>query len=151
MREIKFRVWTGSKMEYDIMTGKFGTFYVNPTNNGLNPHDSASITSFTTKYQEPVELMQFTGLKDKNNLDIYEGDIIDTVHTDGKGQVVLWVCEWFEEEASFYFSPFPMGKGYGGALYGFEEFAKAWEEIKENGVLIIIGNIYENSELLNEK
>lgn len=76
MREIKFRIWNGAEMVCDVTVGKFGVFYVNPSNNGLDPNDSASLTPFTTKYDDDTPLMQFTGLKDKNGVEIYEGDII---------------------------------------------------------------------------
>jgi hypothetical protein len=63
-REIKFRVWTGHIMEYNVMTGKFGTFFVNPSNNGLHPTDLASLNPNNTKYPEGIALMQYTGVKD---------------------------------------------------------------------------------------
>jgi uncharacterized phage protein (TIGR01671 family) len=52
MRELKFRYWNGEKME-EIKLGE-------------------------SWYDMPKELhiMQFTGLKDKNDKEIYEGDII---------------------------------------------------------------------------
>ena len=52
-RKLKFRIWNGTEMIYDVV-GKFGTFYVNPGNNGhgLDPNDLASLTPFTTKYSD---------------------------------------------------------------------------------------------------
>jgi uncharacterized phage protein (TIGR01671 family) len=71
-RKIKFRVWNGSKMEHNIMAGFLGSFYVQ----GIDEKDSASMSQFNTKYFENTPLMQFTGLVDKKGNDVYEGDII---------------------------------------------------------------------------
>ena len=42
--ETKFRVWTGMKMDYDVVVGKLGAFYVA----GLDPKDSASMSPANT-------------------------------------------------------------------------------------------------------
>jgi len=64
MREILFRVWNGANYEYDVMVGKFGAFYVNPMNGGLDVDDSASLSPFNTKFSDNVVIEQFTGIHD---------------------------------------------------------------------------------------
>ena len=62
MREIKARVWTGKEMvyyEHDIIT----------------PHYYDGLGKFLQQYCAG-EIMEFTGLKDKNGKDIYEGDTV---------------------------------------------------------------------------
>ena len=62
------------------------------------------------------DLMQFTGLKDKNGKEIYEGDIVRQDYDNA-------LCE--VKFISGCFSPF-----------------------KHDGQFVVIGNIYENPELL---
>ena len=78
MREIKFRVWTGSAMEYDVMVGRFGVFYVNPgtKDDGLDPRDTATLVLGNTKYSAEAPVMQFTGVRDRDGREIWEGDIV---------------------------------------------------------------------------
>lgn len=67
MREIKFRAWSCNlKKMFQVYGWQFSTVYVKGDNN--------------EKWSEPIEsvkLMQYTGLKDKNGREIYEGDIVE--------------------------------------------------------------------------
>ena len=128
MKTVKFRIWNGMEMVYDITSGKFGTFYVNPEKgNGLNPEDTASLTVNTTKYHEGTLLMQYSGIDDKNGKEIYEGDIFKL----GAEKEVFEVR--FEHGC---FMAFCNGKQYG--LIGELQIC----------FIDIIGNIYQNAELL---
>jgi uncharacterized phage protein (TIGR01671 family) len=127
-REIKFRVWTGIKMEYNVVVGKLGAFYVE----GLDPKDSACLSPFNTIYQPDTPVMQYTGLKDKNRKEIYEGDVVSinkdkisgkngrVVFNNGAFIVITEVGKW----SLFYYDP-------------------------KDVQLEVIGNIYENPELIN--
>lgn len=131
-KEMKFRVWNGMEMIYDVMVGKFGVFYVNPGNkgDGLDEKDSASITPFNTKYHEDIPVMRPTGLKDKNGKEMFESDLI-------KAHGVIGVVEWVDELALFTIKV-ELESGEGDmSIYSHQE----------NGCNVereVIGNIYEH-------
>jgi len=129
-RTIKFRAWDstyGSMHPSDdlgiSLDGK--TLYFDSNiSNGV-----AGFVKFTGRETDRFELMQFTGLLDKNGKEIYEGDILRGWEADGvfvrKGEVYL-------DQARF------MVK-----LKGVPRHLKTLARKYE-----IIGNIYENPELI---
>jgi hypothetical protein len=128
METVKFRIWNGMEMVYDITSGKFGTFYVNPEKgDGLNPEDTASLTVNTTKYHEGTPLMQYSGIDDKNGKEIYKGDIFKL----GAEKEVFEVR--FEHGC---FMAFCKGKQYG--LIGELQIC----------FIDVIGNVHQNAGLL---
>lgn len=137
-RALKFRVWNGNEMVTDVTTGKFGTFYVNPgaKGDGLDPSDSASLTSFNTIYHSEYNpVMQYTGLKDKNGVEIYESDV---VHWVGYGRMgrpaeATYQVEWGEMKDM-----------------EFQELSYMGWNVGPQDDLEVIGNIYENPKLLGK-
>jgi len=117
MREIKFRAWDKDKKR--MVKVKSIHFMELESCIVVNPFEFISL--------EHVEIMQYTGLKDKNGVEIYEGDILSYFG--------------FEYEVIFEESAF--GWYEGGQFYAFAEMA-----IDEIAKTKIIGNRYENPELL---
>jgi len=132
-REIKFRIFDGSSMEYNVMAGTFGVFYVNPSNRGLDEKDTASISNYNTKYPEGIDIMQFTGLKDINGKDIYEGDVIKCKV---KYKRLIGAVEFYR--TSF-------------AVSGVKQYKDKQVYLDDAlmSSLLVLGNIYESPELLN--
>ncbi|MEK5503297.1 YopX family protein [Bacillus sp. FSL M8-0168] len=122
MREIKFRAWNAplKKMEYDSLNaiGFDGRVY----------YGNADITGFFEN------IMQYTGLKDKNGREIWEGDIVlydrnIAPSIDSRKYVV----EWYDGQ------------------FVLDNRSQTIDDFTSDLNLIeVIGNIYENLELLEE-
>lgn len=89
MREIKFRAW-------HKQTGIMFPVQDIQITDRLHVCSAGDDDSYVMGFVgEHVELMQFTGLKDRNNVEIYEGDIVRW-HVNGvtrEGIVEYW-AEW---------------------------------------------------------
>ena len=123
-REIKFRAWDKNVSRvFDVqsMDWKNKVCWV------IKPQGHSII--------DPI-LMQYTGLKDKNGKEIYEGDVVKTMmhyaDDDGNpvnGQETTFEVKWVENNGSQY---------VGLSLFPCDDIHQ----------LEIIGNIYENKDLL---
>ena len=86
---------------------------------------------------EDLVLMQSTGLKDKNGKEIFEGDILAVEADDG---VIILKVSWDDEHALFVIK-----------TKKFNEETALAELVDDNSYPFeVIGNIYENHELLED-
>jgi len=135
MREIKFRAYNGKEMIY--YHSLFGTGATDATNDVTFFADKQ-----TTGGKSIETLMQFTGLTDKNGKEIYEGDIFQCISGDGK---TIMQGETYFDDGSF-----KMKYGYQKPIKDQRKDYFLSGDIGVSGALLIeiIGNIYENPDLL---
>lgn len=132
MREIKFRAWdiTKKEMYYSDDEKKldgsaFCIFSNGEWRLGQVDYEWSVYGTGNKKFYGNGVLMQYTGLKDKNGKGIYEGDIVANPFFDANVAVI-----WNDKFAQFTF---------GGAEFNVEVSPT---------VIEVLGNIYENPELL---
>lgn len=130
MRIIKFRVWDKENKEMlDVQELDYEDSY-----------DGQPMIR-TTKYNdyfdtEEMLLMQYTGLKDIAGKEIYEGDIVaENGHYVNSNRLVYQKIQWKESYSCW--------------LRG--EYQRLTPKNIKQYSIVVVGNIYENSNLLEEK
>jgi len=127
-REIKFRAWDvrhGKMWIHDY--SKEGDYTFDKMNSVGGYYYNYGVDQI-----DDFILMQYTELKDKNGVEIYEGDIIEVPHIVGVGfYTIIW------EKGS-------LGLRMERRFWRLNAFTVGWDET----ALKVVGNIHENPELL---
>ena len=130
MRDIKFRVWDKEKKEMlDICNLRFFI------TGGLEEVEAYGGEYVFDHNDKRIELMQYTGLKDKNGKEIYEGDILGDCGTyeeidETHFEMDYFAVEWNDEVCAY-------------TLNG--ESLDIWDIAS----MEVVGNIYEDKEKFN--
>ena len=137
-REIKFRAWRENKMHYNITTAHY-------EHNAMSG-SGGDLWDFA-EWMKWSKVMQYTGLKDKDGKEIYEGDIVNILKENKCYPVNFGNC--YASADDNYCGTECFGYHIDGQIMGSRE--RNWG----NGALIsenmeVIGNIFENSELLEQ-
>ena len=116
LREYKFRAWDRQRKAMVFIEGVFNRC----------PYGVEDLS----------KLMQYTGVKDANGKEIYEGDIAK-YRCDGYGWTFInCVIRYIKDEACFY------------AIHTDEYGSRSYSLLNSHVAFKIIGNIFENPELL---
>lgn len=127
MREIKFRAWDKQTRDWLHLNTESTEWY------------NKRVGVFREFFDKHVHLMQYTGLKDKNGREIYEGDIIEFhSHKNFLAEVIYqppsFCVRWFNQK-----------------ITRLRQLHLGYEPILPNIDIIgvVVGNVYEHPELLD--
>ena len=132
-REIKFRVYDEDLKKMRYLNNSHDFICFDEKGNGYYHNMQTGLGEWFSN------LMQYTGIKDKNGVEIYEGDILETCENYGIGECWLkYEVKYNKELAQFILFPVIENGKYNSnnwdtPIYSYHEQARE-----------IIGNIYEN-------
>ena len=129
MKQVKFRAW--DKKKNDWFDDDDGELYIE-LNGNINFGWNGEVMD---DYTDRVILLQYTGLKDKNGVEIYEGDFLMA------GDAYLGVIKYHSTRAQF------IGKNIG-ETFQEDKYDTLYTKNGRFNSAKVIGNIYENPELL---
>jgi len=131
MRGIKFRAWDDHEKVFFYNFIKNNIIQVR---SDRERHNVIMLGNIQVLIDQGCKLEQFTGLRDKNGKEIYEGDILYTKNRYGDGLAVVKNSGW-----SFYVEPISQNADFVWA----DQDGNNWECSNTE----VIGNIHENPEL----
>ena len=134
---MKYKLWDKENKEF--LEDTWETEYaVLKNGNIIEIYDNGFGEGYSISDLENIEVLQFTGLQDRNGKEIYEGDILKyNFPYDGRLKHVSPV-KFLETEASF------------GIKDRYENEIPLYR-ITANNYFEVVGNIYENEELLKSE
>jgi uncharacterized phage protein (TIGR01671 family) len=127
MRDFKFKIWDKINLKMFSVNG----FFIEKNKViFFNNNEKIILNS------DEVDILQYTGIKDKNNTEIFEGDIIEFKRSH---DIKRFIVSWKENQASFGFD-----------YHIIDSWSLSWNEetIPSKEEWAVIGNKYENPELL---
>ena len=134
MKDIKFRGW-------DEITGMFNidVLAISPCTWDCPDYKTRGVS---LAYQSHIKVMRYTGLKDKNNKEIYEGDIVNCLEL-RNDTLNRYISEVFFEDGSWLVHENEMCDTY---LYLYDNTNPTKMPLTE---IEVIGNIHENKDLID--
>lgn len=139
-RKIELRTW----LKLENKMGVIGSFY--PVSKRIILQNEKRNYGFKFYEDNEYVLMQYTGIKDKNGKEIYEGDIVQ-------------FC-WFNQrqEETHITSVIKFAEGMwqiwtkiNTPFFGLDEAYSLYNGAEQDDEIEVIGNIYENPELITKK